>query len=107
MAGLGYRFLCEHFKLTAFPLARPAQVAPVSRVTRRADALLVPAQVARHQDQPLDHLLFALKHEGVNLPILAQALRQIPEVDILQRVQATPSSESSRRRTKPKRLLRY
>ncbi|WPL14126.1 Fic/DOC family protein [Thiorhodovibrio litoralis] len=64
----------------------------MSRVTRTAEALLVPAPVAPTADQPLDQLLFALKHEGVNLQILAQALKQIPETDLLQRLQATPSS---------------
>lgn len=92
MGCLGYQSLCERFQLTAFPLSRPARVAPVSRVTQTADALLVPAQVAPLQDEPLEQLLFAIKHEGVNLQILAQALRCIPGSDIQRRVQATPSS---------------
>jgi Fic family protein len=61
-------------------------------VTRTEEALLVPAHVAPAPDQPLDQMLFALKHEGVNLQILAQALRQISEADMLRRVQASPSS---------------
>ena len=89
---LGYQWLYEHFRLSAFPLASPARVAPVSRVTQTAEALLVPAQVAPQQDDPLEHLLFALKHEGVNLQFLAQALKQIPDRDIQCRVQAMPSS---------------
>lgn len=92
MGCLGYQSLCECFQLSAFPLSRPARVAPVSRVTRTADALLVPAQVAPTEDQPLEQLLFALKHEGVNLQVLAQALKHIPDSDIQRRVQATPSS---------------
>lgn len=92
MGCLGYQWLCEHFRLTAFPLARPARVAPVSRMTRTAEALLVPAQVAPKAGQPLDQLLFALKHEGVNLQVLAQALKHIPHGDIQRQVQATPSS---------------
>ncbi|WP_328983513.1 Fic family protein [Thiorhodovibrio winogradskyi] len=52
----------------------------------------MPAQVAPGQDEPLEQLLFALKHEGVNLPVLAQVLKHIPGSDILRRVQATPSS---------------
>jgi hypothetical protein len=92
MGCLGYQWLCEHFRLPAFPLSKPARLAPVSRLTRTADALLVPAPVAPEADQPLDQVLFALKHEGVNLQVLAQALKQIPDSDIQRRVQATPSS---------------
>ncbi|MEY6431356.1 Fic family protein [Thioalkalicoccus limnaeus] len=92
MGWLGYQWLCERFRLATFPLSRPARLAPVSRVTRTAEALLVPTQVAPEADQPLDQLLFALKHEGVNLQVLAQALTRIPDSDIRRRVQATPSS---------------
>ncbi|MCF7977426.1 MAG: hypothetical protein K9L82_05320 [Chromatiaceae bacterium] len=92
MGSLGYQSFCERFQLTAFPLSRPARVAPVSRVTQTADALLVPAQVAPRHDEPLEQLLFALKHEGVNLQVLAQALKPLPGSDIQRRVQATPSS---------------
>ncbi|MCF7994750.1 MAG: hypothetical protein K9L88_07910 [Chromatiaceae bacterium] len=92
MGSLGYQSFCERFQLTAFPLSRPARVAPVSRVTQTADALLVPAQVAPRHDEPLEQLLFALKHEGVNLQVLAQALKRLPGSDIQRRVQATPSS---------------
>ena len=45
-------WFCEPFPLTAFPLARPARVAAVSRVTETADALLVPAQVAPRTMRP-------------------------------------------------------
>lgn len=92
MACVGYQWLHEHFRLSAFPLASPARVAPVSRVTQTDAALLVPAQVAPKKEDPLEHLLFALKHEGINLQVLAQVLKQIPDRDIQGRVQATPSS---------------
>jgi hypothetical protein len=96
MHSFGYQWLCERFQLTAFPLARPARVAAVSRVTETVDALLVPAQVEPRNDAPLEQLLFALKHEGVNLQVLAQALKRIPGNDIQRRVQATPSSRYAR-----------
>jgi hypothetical protein len=89
---LGYQFLCDHLKLSAFSPPRPARVAPVSRVTATAEALLVPAQVAPRCPDPLDHVRFALKHEGVNLQILAQALVHLSESDVATQVQSTPSS---------------
>lgn len=73
---LGYEFLRDHFKLSAFPCARPARVGSVTKVVQRADALEVPASVAPSSQDPLEHLLFALKHEGVNLQILAQCKRK-------------------------------
>lgn len=92
MGCLGYQWLRERFRLSAFPLSKHARLAPVSRLTRTTEALLVPAPVAPEADQPLDQILFALKHEGVNLQVLAQALKQIPDSDIQRRVQAMPSS---------------
>lgn len=54
---------------------------PVTWVERTADSLAVPRSVAPSTDEPLDHLLFALKHECANLPILAEALSRLdPEV---------------------------
>lgn len=96
MHHLGYQFLCDHLKLSAFALPRPARIAPTARLTRTVDALLVPAHVAPAGKNPLDHVLFALKHEGINLQILAQTLKTIPEQAILKRVQATPSSRYGR-----------
>ncbi len=71
---LGYSFLRDTFRLTAFRPPYPACVKPVTRVERKADGLAVPRSVAPSTDDPLDHLLFALKHEGTNLQILAEAL---------------------------------
>ena len=92
MSHVGYQYLCDQLKLSAFAPPRPARIASVARLTRTTDALWVPAPVAPAGQAPLDHALFALKHEGVNLQILAQALKQIPESAILTRIQATPSS---------------
>jgi hypothetical protein len=84
MGCLGYQWLCERFRLSAFPLTRPARLAPVSRLTRTGEALLVPASAAPDADRPLDQILFALMHEGVNLQVLAQALKQVP-ASVMQR----------------------
>lgn len=64
---VGYEFLREQLKTSAFPLGRVAKVASVSRVTALQDHLAVPASVAPSGDAPLDHLQFALKHEGLQL----------------------------------------
>ncbi|MGN5476198.1 hypothetical protein ACTMU2_01745 [Cupriavidus basilensis] len=55
--------------------------------------LAIPAHVAPGSDDALDHVLFALKHEGVNLQILAQALRKLPADRMLAAVRQTPNGQ--------------
>ena len=71
MSFLGYQWLCETLPVDAFPLACPARIDSVSRVTETQQALLIPIHVAPTQNTVIDHVLFALKHEGINLQILS------------------------------------
>ena len=93
MSLLGYAYLHAHLKLTAFEPASYARLGAVTRVTATATAngLLVPAQVAGKTQTLLDHVLFALKHEGVNLQVLAQALPKLPAREMVAGIQAAPS----------------
>lgn len=93
---VGYAFLHAHFHLTALPPTRPAQIRPVTRVEDAGTHLAVPGRLAPTQDDPLAHLLFALKHEGVEMGILIEALRQIPGNRLLTHVHAMPSSSYAR-----------
>ncbi|MDX5936485.1 hypothetical protein SIL73_17670 [Acidithiobacillus thiooxidans] len=79
---VGYEFLRERWHLPVFPIVRPAQVMPVTRVTAQADKLLVPSGVAPSTNNPLDHVLFALKHEGTNLQVLSGIMPHITTEDI-------------------------
>jgi hypothetical protein len=92
----GYAFLHHSLRLTAIEPPRPARTAPVTRVTPSAGELLIPRHVAPESSDPLTHLLFALKHEGIDLPILAQALRAVPAANIVAAVRAAPSSGYAR-----------
>lgn len=91
MSVVGYEFLRRAGGLSAFPLKRQAEVRPVTRVLMENGLIAVPAQVAPQTDDSLDHVLFALKHEGVNLQVLAQALPKIPADRILEVARATPN----------------
>lgn len=91
MTVVGYAFLKSALKLTSFDVARPARVSPVTRITETAEALLVPSHVAPASASPLDHALFSLKHEGVCLQTLMQALRHIPEWEMIQGVKDAPT----------------
>ncbi len=95
MAGklLGYEFLREHLGLSAFPCARPARIGSVTKVVQRPDGLDVPASVAPATQAVLEHILFALKHESVNLQVLAQSLPQIAPADISAAFCNSPASK--------------
>lgn len=92
MRFLGYAHLQQHLQLTTGEPNYPARVAAVTRVMHTVDALLVPAHVAPTDTAtPLEHILFALKHEGTNLRILAQALRGVPAAEMNAAIDAAPT----------------
>lgn len=78
MAYVGYELVRTALALQVFELARPAMVKPVTRIMPSVDSLGVPAAMAPRPDDLVGHLLFALKHEGVNLQVLAAAMPHIP-----------------------------
>lgn len=91
MHSAGYAWLQESLRLSAFPLRRSAKVQPVTRIKVIGETLAVPPNVVPEADDLLGHLLFALKHEGVNLAILAQALRQIPAESLEAELEGAPN----------------
>jgi hypothetical protein len=72
MGTVGYQFLCESLGLNVFAPERPAIVKPVTRVEPTDGFLAIPRNVAPESGDPIEHILFALKHEGVDLQILAE-----------------------------------
>lgn len=52
-------------------------IKPVTRITRIGTCLAVPAAVAPAHAALFEHVLFALKHEGVNLAVLAQVFERL------------------------------
>jgi hypothetical protein len=72
MSTVGYEHLREALHLSALPPRRPALVNPVARLTEINGCLAVPRNMAPRDDDYLERVLFALKHEGTNLAILAQ-----------------------------------
>ncbi|MDR0277247.1 MAG: Fic family protein [Paucimonas sp.] len=91
MRSVGYTLLCERLGIKAVPLNRPAIVQPVTRLKEIGRTLAVPPKQAPAQDDLLGNVLFALKHEGTNLSILAQALPQIPVEHFFVALQGTPN----------------
>jgi len=72
-------------------------VRSVTRIETIGSFTAVPASVAPAGDSLLDHVLFALKHEGINLSILAQILPQITEEELRAAVDASPTSQFLRK----------
>ncbi|WP_397392350.1 Fic family protein [Polynucleobacter sp.] len=91
MSEIGYSKLKTQLNLSAFDPLMPARLAPVTSITTTLGALLIPAKVAPKDELPLSHLLFALKHEGINLQLLSQALRKIPAKDMLAAITESPT----------------
>lgn len=93
MPAVGYEHLRQHLRLSAFAPPRPALVNPVLRIDARDACIAVPAAMAPAADDLLGHVLFALKHEGTNLQILAEALPHVDAAQLAAALRATPSGK--------------
>lgn len=91
MTALGYEYLRQTLGLTAFAPARPALLKPVTRIEPVDGYLAIPRHAAPDSDDPVAHLLFALKHEGTNLQILSQALPRIDPAALLDALRQSPT----------------
>ena len=90
---VGYAWLRQGLSLPAVPVAREARAGATTRILETADAVLFPRKVAPAAEaHALSHLLFALKHEGVNLAILAGALPGIGQADMQREIDQHPTS---------------
>ncbi|WP_431023344.1 Fic family protein [Halomonas sp. H5] len=96
MEAVGYAYLHERLRLGVSPPVRPARVRPVTRIVALEEELAVPMERAPAGDL-LSHLLFALKHEGVELAILAETLPQLSPEGLIEAIQAAPNGIYLRR----------
>ncbi|MBK5003189.1 Fic family protein [Pseudomonas sp. S31] len=91
MRSVGYAHLRNRLAVSALPLKRPAVVQPVTRIGEIGRTLAVPQRQAPEEHDLLGHVLFALKHEGINLTILAQVLPHIPVEDFAAALHGSPN----------------
>jgi hypothetical protein len=89
---IGYEFLLSKITRPMMPPRRPARIAPVTRKEPRADSLAIPRNVAPTEVDILSHVLFALKHEDLNIAILHEALSLVPAEEMLAALLAQPAS---------------
>jgi hypothetical protein len=101
MTMVGYAFVQQALNLMALPPQRPAVVKPTLRIEENLDHVAVPtamlARMGLEAGDPLAHLLFALKHEGVNLGILMEALSKISGNALLAEIHRAPGGAFARR----------
>lgn len=91
MRAAGYSLLQDTLPIKAVAVNRPAIVQPVTRIGEIGRTLAVPQKLAPPEDDLLGNVLFALKHEGINLSILAQVLPQIPVTHFVQALRTAPN----------------
>lgn len=90
---VGYEFLRDSLSLSAFAPEVATRAGGVTRKNTFGDRILaVPVHVAPASDDPLEHLLFALKHEQLNLQIAILALQKIPAEAVARAFIAKPTS---------------
>ncbi len=80
---IGYEFLLSKIGIPMMPLRQPARIKPVTRVESIPEMLAIPRQVAPDDDSILSHVLFALRYETIQTPVLEQALRLVPADELL------------------------
>lgn len=96
MAAIGYEYLRQALELSAYAPSRPAFIKPVTRIEQSNTSLDVPKHVAPNTNDPVAHLLFALKHEGTNLQILAEAMPKIDSSALAAEIRQAPSGAYTR-----------
>lgn len=95
---VGYAFLVKRLNLSAFPPKRQADVSPaVAQRIDLPDRILIPPRMAPESDSLVDQVLFALKHEDVNLQILSEALPVLSAQEVRQKIIEKPSSMAVRK----------
>ena len=94
---IGYAYLADECVPNAIAPRLSAETAPVKCKIIRDDRLLVPTGSFPVTNNLLDHIVFALAHEGVNMQILAQTLPMIGSEEMLMFVQNKPTSLVCRR----------
>ncbi|UZD64058.1 Fic family protein [Marinobacter sp. AN1] len=97
MQYVGYAHLIQHRGIAALKPPVSAEVRPVARIETVDNVLAVPARLAPHPDDRMGHVLFAVKHEGINLQVLAQVLPTIPEPQLREAFDASPNSQYLRK----------
>lgn len=95
---IGYEFLLGQIPLRMPPLICPARVTSVTRIEATEAQISIPKHVAPAQGSSvLDHAMFALKHEVIQLAILHEAMKLVSLDEIALAIFNQPTSATLRR----------
>ena len=95
---IGYEFLQSKVPLRMPPLDRPARVTSVTRIERAETQLSIPKHAAPKDGASiLDHALFALKHEPMQMALLHEAMKLVSIEAIGVALIGQPTSANLRR----------
>lgn len=101
---VGYTFLRDHLSLPVLESRTIAQIGPVKAVERTAgheadsrERLSIPAGMLAVDASPLQHLLFAMRHEGIDMAIIMASLRKIQADDLVRELRKTPGGANIRK----------
>lgn len=96
-APLGYAWIHQHLRANLPPPAKPASISnSVKSQIDTGSERLFPRNVALENSLP-GHLEFALRHEDMDLALLATALTTLPAEDVASRVRKSPNGEYVRK----------
>lgn len=88
---IGYQFLIDALRLGVPARVRPARIGPTRRLQETVEMIMVPEGVAPTSDDPVEHLLFALKHEGTDLDVMSALFDQMGAQPLIDALNKTPS----------------
>lgn len=97
MKQAGYAYLASQEGISAFTPSVTAEVRSVRRKEMIGNTLAIPAAMLPPEGDILAHVMFALKHEGINLQILMQAMRLVPEDQMLVAYSQSPTGKYLRK----------
>lgn len=94
---IGYCWLKEHFQLLDYPLPVSSQLGSRMAV-HEENGLTIRTFTSQYipKPEPIAHLEFALKYEGVNLPVLSATFRALGTAPIEAALSQTPSGKYTR-----------
>jgi hypothetical protein len=98
MIKVGYTWLIERYALKVRPLLHSSLIGPKMIRRERADGIVEEYYIRSYHpgNLPLEHLVFSLKYDGLDLDIFSKVFRQIAPQEVADFVAATPSGRFAR-----------
>jgi len=98
MEPLGYTWLVRQFDLNVRPLSHASFVGPSPFRRERSDGFVEEHYIKRYDPgpDPLEHLVFALKRDGLDLDVMRKAFEHIPASDVADFVAKKPTGKYTR-----------